>query len=128
MRSSPAKSWAKTGKMAPPLAQSSPPGNEEQGGESPREGKGRPVRRFEKTVDQPVSDPDGPVAPVPSAVWSRTGMDPGRQAMEAMVCWFAVPTRQNHRDRTVAASGHTSHPGAAIRRYHLRENFRRNFI
>ena len=36
------KGWAKTGKMAPPLAQSSPPGKEEsksKGGESPREGK-----------------------------------------------------------------------------------------
>ena len=28
MRSSPAKGWAKTGQMAPPLAQSSPPGKE----------------------------------------------------------------------------------------------------
>jgi hypothetical protein len=31
MRSSPEKGWAKTGQMAPPLAQSSPPGKEEQG-------------------------------------------------------------------------------------------------
>jgi hypothetical protein len=31
MRSSLAKGWAKTGQMAPPLAQSSPPGKEEQG-------------------------------------------------------------------------------------------------
>ena len=31
MRSSPVKGWAKTGKMAPPLAQTSPPGKEEQG-------------------------------------------------------------------------------------------------
>jgi len=31
MRSSPAKGWAKTGQMAPPLAQSSPPEKEEQG-------------------------------------------------------------------------------------------------
>jgi len=31
MRSSPAKGWAKTGQMAPPLAQSSPPGMEEEG-------------------------------------------------------------------------------------------------
>ena len=30
MRSSPAKGWAKTEQMAPPLAQSSPPGKEEQ--------------------------------------------------------------------------------------------------
>jgi len=30
MRSSPAKGWAKTGQMAPPLTQSSPPGKEEQ--------------------------------------------------------------------------------------------------
>jgi len=30
MRSSPAKVWAKTGQMAPPLTQSSPPGKEEQ--------------------------------------------------------------------------------------------------
>jgi len=39
MRSSPAKGWAKTGQIAPPLAQSSPPGKEEessQGGESER--------------------------------------------------------------------------------------------
>ena len=47
--SSPAKGWAKTRQMAPPLAQSSPPGKEEQGGESPGEGKmlnrGRRVRR-----------------------------------------------------------------------------------
>jgi len=31
IRSSPAKGWAKAGQMAPPLAQSSPPGKEEQG-------------------------------------------------------------------------------------------------
>ena len=31
MRSSPAKGMEKTGRMAPPLAQSSPPGKEEQG-------------------------------------------------------------------------------------------------
>ena len=29
MRSSPAKGWAKTGKMVPPLAESAPPGKEE---------------------------------------------------------------------------------------------------
>jgi len=29
MRSSPAKGWATTGKMAPPLAQSPPPGKED---------------------------------------------------------------------------------------------------
>jgi len=38
MRSSPAKGWAKTGQMAPPLAESSPPGKEEQGR---RESEGR---------------------------------------------------------------------------------------
>ena len=37
MRSSPAKGWAKTGQMAPPLAQSSPPGKEEQGRKESRE-------------------------------------------------------------------------------------------
>jgi len=40
MRSSPAKGWAKTGQMAPPLAQSPPPGKEEQGRrESERKGR-----------------------------------------------------------------------------------------
>ena len=37
MRSSPAKGWAKTGQMAPPLAQSSPPGKEEKRKERVRE-------------------------------------------------------------------------------------------
>jgi hypothetical protein len=36
--SSPAKGWAKTSRMAPPRAQSSPPGKED-GGESQREGE-----------------------------------------------------------------------------------------
>ncbi|RLN39820.1 hypothetical protein C2845_PM01G16530 [Panicum miliaceum] len=51
MRSSPAEGWAKTGQMAPPLAQSSPPGNEEQGRKGRREfffwnGQGR--REYER--------------------------------------------------------------------------------
>jgi len=37
MRSSPAKGWAKTGQMAPPLAQPPPPGKEEQREERVRE-------------------------------------------------------------------------------------------
>jgi len=53
MRSSPAKGWAKTGQMAPPLAQSSPPGKEEQGGENPREGKG--LRNSEIASKGPAS-------------------------------------------------------------------------
>jgi len=50
MRSSPAKGWAKTRQMAPPLAQSSPPGKEEQGGESRREGKALRNRREEMNL------------------------------------------------------------------------------
>jgi len=41
MRSSPAKGWAKTGKMAPPLAESSPPGKEEQGRRESERNRGR---------------------------------------------------------------------------------------
>ena len=39
MRSSPAKGRAKTGQMAPPLAQPSPPGKEEQGRRESEKGK-----------------------------------------------------------------------------------------
>jgi hypothetical protein len=47
MRSSLAKGWAKTGQMAPPLAQSSPPGKEERGR---RESERR--KRFKKQREE----------------------------------------------------------------------------
>ena len=45
-----------------------------------------PVRRFQKTVDQPVPNPDEPVIPVPTAVWSRTGLDPSDGSTGLLVC------------------------------------------
>jgi len=50
MRSSPAKGWAKKGQMAPPLAQSSPPGKEEQGR---RESERRESFKKQREGDEP---------------------------------------------------------------------------
>jgi len=55
MRSSPAKGSAKTGQMAPPIAQSPPTGKEEKGGESPREGRGRGRDELEALSGRAVS-------------------------------------------------------------------------
>jgi hypothetical protein len=55
--SSPAKGWAKTLQMAPPLAQSSPPGKEEQGRrESERREKFK-KQREEMNLRGPVNEP-----------------------------------------------------------------------